>query len=103
MTARRISFAALVLILSPALHASEAPAVLPGPDVLVSRDGRVPHVELSAAVSPKDPKNVIGSAITLVRNGVGSTTRAYASFDGGATWRSAERWARSRATRGTKT
>ncbi len=57
-----------------------------GPNVLVSRDGDVAHVESHVAANPRDPRNVLGTAITFTSPTVGPETKVYASFDGGWTW-----------------
>ncbi len=62
------------------------PRILVGPNVLVSRDGDYPHVELMVAANPRNPKNLIGGAITATRRGGGTATTSYASLDGGYTW-----------------
>src|SRR5258708_15864689 len=58
------------------------PRILVGPNVLVSRDGDYPHVELMVAANPRNPKNLIGGAITATRLGGGTATTSYASLDG---------------------
>jgi hypothetical protein len=57
-----------------------------GPNILVSRDGNVPHVELHAASNPKNSKNLVGAAITLTSAQGSWATKAYWSEDGGSTW-----------------
>ena len=44
-----------------------APRILVGPNMLVSRDGDFPHVELILAANPKNAKNLLGGAITYTR------------------------------------
>jgi len=66
--------------------AKRSARVLVGPNVLVSRDGDIPHVELMVAVNPKKPKNLLGAAITFSRRGGDTACKAYASRDGGSTW-----------------
>src|SRR5262249_27574653 len=58
------------------------------PNLLVSRDRDVPHVETTLAINPKDPKNLLGAAMYLSRpaRGIGGTCKTYASRDGGYTW-----------------
>lgn len=53
-------------------------------NIRVSRDGCRSHAEPNLAVNPRDPRNLLGACIA---NG-GSAITAYASFDGGVTWRS---------------
>jgi hypothetical protein len=67
-----------------------APRIVVGPNMLVSRDGDVPHVELIVAANPKNAKNLVGGAITYIRTGGGTACRAYATTDGGATWSPSE-------------
>jgi hypothetical protein len=56
------------------------------PNVLVSRDGDFPHVELMVAANPRDRRNLVGGAITATRRNGGMATTAYASHDGGYSW-----------------
>jgi hypothetical protein len=58
--------------------------------MLVSRDGDFPHVELVLAANPKNAKNMVGGAITYTRPGGGMACRAYATADGGSTWKASE-------------
>lgn len=60
--------------------------ILVGPDMLVSRDGEFPHVELMVASNPRNPKNLLGAAITMTKPGGGTACRTYASVDGGNKW-----------------
>ena len=69
---------------------ASAPKVTVGPNILVSRDGDVPHVELIVAASPRTVKNLVGAAITATRPAGGWACRAYSSTDGGATWKASE-------------
>lgn len=73
---------------APAKPAQEkaAPRIVVGPDLLASRDGAFPHVELMIAAHPRNPKNLLGGAITFTRPDGGSACRTYASFDGGASF-----------------
>jgi hypothetical protein len=66
------------------------PRVVVGPNVLVSRDGDVPHVELMLATSPRTAKHLLGGAITATRPAGGVACRAYSSTDGGSTWKASE-------------
>ena len=66
------------------------PKIVVGPNILVSRDGDVPHVELMVATSPKSAKNLVGAGITATRPNGGWACRAYSSTDGGATWKASE-------------
>ncbi|MGH9367835.1 MAG: sialidase family protein, partial [Thermoanaerobaculia bacterium] len=67
-----------------------APRIIVGPNILVSRDGDVPHVELMVATSPRTTKNLVGGAITATRPGGGMACRAYSSTDGGYSWKASE-------------
>jgi BNR repeat-like domain len=87
---------AIALALLPALVApvqgqkNAGPArIMVGPEVLVSRDGDVPHIETHLAVNPKNWKNLVGGAITMTRPEGGFATKTYASLDGGQTWHDA--------------
>src|SRR6266550_2135970 len=70
-----------------ALASAQDVKITVGPNYLVSRDGDVPHAETMIAANPQSPKNLIGGAITATRADGGWACRAYASVDGGATWR----------------
>jgi len=89
-------FLAPVLLLSAAAPLaaaagdSPAPRVVVGPNILVSRDGDVPHVELMVAASPRSGKHLIGGAITATRPNGGMACRTYSSTDGGTTWKASE-------------
>ncbi|HVT60722.1 MAG TPA: sialidase family protein [Thermoanaerobaculia bacterium] len=71
----------------PPLPDAARPRILVGPDILVSRDGDFQHVELMVAANPRQPRNLVGAAITPFDDGNGTTS--YASFDGGLSWRAA--------------
>src|SRR6476619_3038219 len=58
-----------------------------GPNILVSYDGNVTHIEPHMAAHPNDPKKLVGSGI--VNYEYGSRVGSYASIDGGYTWRPA--------------
>lgn len=64
----------------------QSPQIVVGSNMLVSRDGDFPHMELSVAANPKNPKNLVGGAITTERGEGGFACKAYASTDGGSTW-----------------
>jgi BNR repeat-like domain len=83
----------LVAAPAPCLHAANAPAgsattptIEVGPNMLVSRDGNFPHVELSVAANPRNPKNLVGAAITASRGEGGFACKTYSSMDGGGSW-----------------
>ena len=71
-------------------QAPSAPRVVVGPNILVSRDGDFPHVELHVSANPKRAKNLVGGAITATRPEGGWACRAYASTDGGSSWRASD-------------
>ncbi len=90
MNALMIALAAAVSA-SPAAAADAAsPRIQVGPNILVSRDGDVPHVELMVATSPRNAKHLLGGAITWTRAEGGTACRGYSSTDGGRTWKTAE-------------
>jgi|GEM_PF-696393 len=60
--------------------------ILVGPNILVSRDGDIPHCELMVASNPKDPENLLGAAITYTRPDGSQVCKTYASVDCGYTW-----------------
>lgn len=62
------------------------PRIMIGPNIMVSRDGDFPHVELMVAADPTNPKNLLGTAITYSGPDGGTTNKTYASTDGGYTW-----------------
>jgi hypothetical protein len=66
--------------------ASDAPEIVMGPNILVSRDGDVAHVEPILAVNPRNPANLVGAAITSTRPEGGMACRTYSSLDAGSTW-----------------
>jgi hypothetical protein len=57
-----------------------------GPNVLVTRDGDVSHVESAVAANPTDPLNLVATAITFTLPQGGYVNRTYATFDGGFSW-----------------
>ncbi len=63
-----------------------AARIVVGPNVLVSRDGDMAHVELIVAANPRDARNLLGGAITASRPNGGTATKTYASMDGGQSW-----------------
>ena len=67
---------------------TDRPLIFVGPNIVVSRDGDVPHVETTLAINSQNPKNLLGAAITLTGpyGGRGAACKTYASFDGGYTW-----------------
>ena len=77
---------ALTACAAVAVAAGPSPRIVMGPNMLVSRDGDFPHVELILAANPKDVKNLLGGAITYTRPEGGTACRSYATTDGGATW-----------------
>ncbi len=71
---------------SAASSSQTAPKITVGPNLLVSRDGDFSHAELGVAVSPRNPKNIVGAAITASRGDGGYACKTYASTDGGGSW-----------------
>jgi hypothetical protein len=69
--------------------AAAAARIVVGPNMLVSRDGDFPHVELIVAANPKNAKNLLGGAITYTGDR-GTACRAYATTDGGGNWKASE-------------
>ena len=66
---------------------SQGPArIAVGPNVLVSRDGDVSHVESAVAANPGDPLNLVATAITFTLPQGGYVNKTYATFDGGFSW-----------------
>jgi hypothetical protein len=57
-----------------------------GPNVLVTRDGDVSHVESAVAANPTDPLNLVATAITFTLPQGGYVNKTYATFDGGFSW-----------------
>jgi hypothetical protein len=57
-----------------------------GPNVLVSRDGDVAHVESAVAANPTDPLNLVATAITFTLPQGGYVNKTYATVDGGFSW-----------------
>jgi hypothetical protein len=68
---------------------SEKPAILVGPNMLVSRDGDIPHVELMVAANTTDTKNLVGAAITATQAEGGWACKTYATHNGGDSWQDA--------------
>jgi len=63
-----------------------AAQVVVGPNILVSKDGDIPHVEVHSAINPQNRRNIITSAITLTSAEGGWATKVYATQDGGVSW-----------------
>ncbi len=74
----------------PSRQASAQPAtaakIVVGPNMLVSRDGNIPHVELIVASNPTDPQNLVGAAITPTAADGGWACKSYFSQNGGDSW-----------------
>ena len=62
------------------------PRIIIGPNILVSRDGDVPHVELIVAANPKTREEPGRRRHHGYPPDGGWACRAYASTDGGTTW-----------------
>jgi hypothetical protein len=65
---------------------SRMTSIVVSPNMLASRDGDFPHMELSVAANPRNPKNLIGAAITTERGEGGFACKTYTSLDGGSSW-----------------
>jgi len=66
------------------------PRIVVGPNILVSRDGNVPHVELMVTASPRRASDLLGGAMTFTRPTGGIACRTYSSTDGGVSWKTTE-------------
>ena len=60
--------------------------IIVGPNILASRDGDIPHVELIVASNPRNAKNLVGAGITQSSAKGSWASKTYASVDGGITW-----------------
>lgn len=76
----------LMLLQVPKGVGAMGPRIVVGPDMLVSRDGNVPHIETIVAANPKNPRNLVGAAIVANRPEGGYACKTYTSFNGGITW-----------------
>src|ERR1017187_7065716 len=85
----RNAFFALILAATASVPAP-GPRILVGPNILVSRDGDAPHVELIVAANSRKASNLVGGAITYTRPKGGTACRVYASTDGGSSWKASE-------------
>ena len=86
----RSIFAATLVATSALPTAAESPKIVVGPNILVSRDGDIPHFELMVAASPRWAKHLVGGAMTNTKADGGIACRAYSSDDGGMTWKVGE-------------
>jgi hypothetical protein len=82
----RVARCAALLMLATELGAQR---IAVSPNVLVSRDGDVAHVESDVAANPRDARNLVATAITFTRRDGGYAYKSYASMDGGFTWQDA--------------
>ncbi len=79
----------VVLLAASAVAFGEAQGqvrIAVGPNVLVSRDGDVSHVESAVAANPSDPLNLVATAITFTLPQGGYVNKTYATFNGGFSW-----------------
>ena len=85
---RSIPFFLFVFVSSIFVNAfdPEPLKIVVGPNILVSRDGDIPHVELIAASNPMNGKNLLGAAITASSAKGSWASKVYSSNDGGVTW-----------------
>ena len=83
---------ASLLLSGPASGAQGTPTssrgarIVVGPEIPVSSDGDVPHVELMVAAHPRDARRLIGAAITGTKRFGGMADKLYVSSDGGYAW-----------------
>jgi hypothetical protein len=87
--AASLAVAFLLLVAAGANAQSSKPQggrIVIGPNILVSRDGDIPHCETMVADNPRDPMNLIGGSIVMVGGDASFATKPYVSFDGGANW-----------------
>lgn len=80
-----------LFLLSASLLAGAAneSVIVCGPDVQVSLDADVPHVEMQICANPRDPKNLVATSIVLANSPLVNNRvelRTYATQDGGWTW-----------------
>ena len=59
--------AAASLTVGTAANIAVVPTITVGPNVLVSREADVPHLETAVAANPKQTRNLIGGAVTASR------------------------------------
>jgi BNR repeat-like domain len=64
---------------------STVPRISVGPNVRVSTEGRVAHVELTIAADPSDPGLLVGAAIVV--DSTARHTATYVTRDRGVTWK----------------
>lgn len=77
----------LLAVSSVASGQSSAPVRIGvGPNVLVSRDGDVAHVESAVAANPTNPLNLVATGITFTLPQGGYVNKTYATVDGGFSW-----------------
>jgi hypothetical protein len=82
---------AVAALAAPAASAGAALAAQPArilvePDVIASRDGNAPHVEVHVAGNPRNRNNLIAGAISHTRPDGTPASKAYYTLDGGLTW-----------------
>lgn len=79
--------AAAIAVQASVASAQSVPSrarIIVGPNILVSNDGIVPHVEPTIAVHPTTSRTLV--AATIVQRETDHVVGAYASRDGGYTW-----------------
>jgi hypothetical protein len=79
----------VVLLAASAVASGESQGqvrIAVGPNVLVTRDGDVSHVESAVAANPNDPLHLVATAITFTLPQGGYVNKTYATFDGGFSW-----------------
>jgi hypothetical protein len=88
--ARRLLTVAIAFGAVSVLHGAEPTPLHVGPNVLVSRDGDVPHAETMVAANPGNPKNLVGASIVFSKGDGGGRNKVYATLDGGSSWTASE-------------
>jgi hypothetical protein len=83
-TAVIVVASAATLVAQLSVPPPATPRIQVGPNILVSHDGNVTHIEPHLGAHPNDSKKLVGSAI--VNYEYGSRVASYASSDGGYTW-----------------
>ena len=81
------SLAVALAVLAPPQTPATPPArILVEPDVVASRDGNAPHVEVHVASNPRNRNNLIAGAISHTRPDGTPASKVYYTKDGGLTW-----------------
>jgi hypothetical protein len=77
-----------LVVISMTVHAGEtsAPRIMVEPNILVSRDGDVPHVEMKVVANPRNAKSLLAASIVQSSANGSWASKSYASQDGGLSW-----------------